>query len=275
MVALSALATFVFVGTSSAAPAPKATGDYGYSFGGVQRHVTFNAIQSTTNTCGTFWNVAGNKQFTFRLTGDTTDYTHHVDLTQNGQAIGGSGGYPVSGGDQYHWNITSGSLIGNALSITAVYDLGASGTVMHINGTVGTDGSIAGNWDDNFGGPRTGTFTAPAGTASSLVSYCGKGTFYYDDEQGNWYFGVVKTVSVSNTDAWHAAQIIASSSNLGYESSATNYIYVKVTDTAEPGIDKDVTGGDLMTAAGATSAVAGHLTPSTSAVINAGNIQIH
>ena len=71
----------------------------GTRFGGVQRHLTFNAIQSKTDTCGTFWNVTGVSQFSFRLTDDTTDYTHHVTLTQNGQSVGGSGGFPLTGGD--------------------------------------------------------------------------------------------------------------------------------------------------------------------------------
>jgi hypothetical protein len=39
-----AAAFAVAAAVATAAPAPKATGDYGYSFGGVQRHLTFNAI---------------------------------------------------------------------------------------------------------------------------------------------------------------------------------------------------------------------------------------
>jgi hypothetical protein len=276
---LAVLAVAVTAASAMAAPAPKATGDYGYSFGGVQRHVTFNAIQSSTDTCGVFWNVEGVHQFDFFLNGDPnpgTDYLHHASLTQNGLAVSGSGGYPFSGGDQYHWNVTSGSVVGNALQLTVDYDLGAVGTTMHMNGTIASNGSISGTWSDNLNRPgadRTGTFTAPAGSATAMASYCGKGTFSYSDEQGNWYLGAVKTVSVSGNQAWYAVQILAS--NLGYESSPTNYLFVNVTDNGEPGIGKDVTAGDLMTPAAATSAVAGHLTPSTSAVINQGNIQVH
>jgi hypothetical protein len=268
---IAALAVVAVAASATAAPAPKATGDYGYSYAGVQRHVKFNAIQANTNTCGTFWNVTNPTQFAFRLTGDTTDYVHHVDLTQTGQNITGGGGYPVAGGDQYHWTVTSGSLVGNELKLTVEYDLGATGTVMHINGTI-ANGIISGTWDDDFGGARTGAFTSAPGAATSVASYCGKGTFSYDDAQGYWYFGVVKTVSVSGSNAWYAVQILAS--NLGFESSTNNYLFVKVTDNGEPGT-KDVTGGDLMTAAGATSAVAGKLTPTSSVTINAGNIQVH
>ena len=67
----------------------------------------------------------------------------------------------------------------------------------------------------------------------------------------------------------------ASSSDLGFENLPTNYLFVKVTDTADPGIDKDVTGGDLMTESAALAAVANQGTPSANATINLGNIQVH
>ena len=85
----------------------------------------------------------------------------------------------------------------------------------------------------------------------------------------------VKAVSVSGSTARYAAQIIASSSDLGFENLPTNYLFVKVTDNAEPGIGKDVTSGDLMTESAALAAVANHGTPSASAIINLGNIQVH
>jgi hypothetical protein len=276
VLALSMLAALsVLAVSASAAPAPKTTGGLGFSYGGVQRSVSFAAIQSSTDTCGVFWNVSTVSQLTFRLTGDTTDYTHHVSLTQNGTTVGGEGGYPVTGGDVYHWNVTTGSISVNTLSLTVLYDLGATGTVMHITGTIASDGSISGTWDDNFGGARTGTFTAPAHSATPIVSYCGKGTFYYTDSNGSWYFGVVKTVSVSGNTAWFATQIVAS--NLGFESLSTNYLFTKVTDVGEPGIGHDLLGVEnLMTPDAATSAVAGHLNTSLGDVtINRGNIQVH
>jgi opacity protein-like surface antigen len=147
-----ALVAAITAASAMAAPAPKATGDYGYSYAGVQRHLTFNAIQSPTNTCGTFWNVTGVTSFTFLLNGDPvlgTEYKHHVTLTQNGQTVGGSGGYPLTGGDQYHWNVTAGSVVGNALSLTAVYDLGAIGVTHTMTGTIAASGSISGTWQDN------------------------------------------------------------------------------------------------------------------------------
>ena len=85
----------------------------------------------------------------------------------------------------------------------------------------------------------------------------------------------IKAVSVDGDKAWYAAKIIASSSNLGFENLPTNYLFVKVIDNGEPGIGVDLTSGDLMTEAGALAAVANHGTPSASAIINNGNIQVH
>lgn len=251
--------------------APKATGGYGYSYGSVERHVSFAAIQSTTDTCGIFWNVSGTTTITISYMG--SDYTHSATLVQTGETITGSGGYPATGTQSVTWN-TTGSVAGSTIDLTWVYTHGLTGQ-KNLTGTIAPDGSISGNWTDNVGGgTRSGTWTAPAGTATDAVSYCGKGTFYYSDEQGNWYFGVVKTVSVSGDDAWYAAQILAG--NLGIQSSPTNYLFVHVYDGGEPGIGVDKTGGQLMTPDAATSAAAGHLTPSIDGIlINSGNIQVH
>jgi hypothetical protein len=259
---------------ASAAPAPKATGDYGYNFGGVQRHVTFSAIQST-DTCGTFWNIAGVNSFDFTLNNDPvpgTHYVHAASLTQAGQSVSGSGGYPQSGPFQFAWHITAGSVVGNALNLTVVYDADntAVGTVMNMTGTIAANGSISGTWNDNYqGATRTGNFTA---TGATGINYCGKGTFSYTDQNGAWYLGVVKSVSVSGNQAWYAVQILAS--NLSYEQN--NYgLAVKVTDNGEPGIGHDVTGGDLTDQTTALNDVANHFTPSSYATINQGNIQVH
>jgi hypothetical protein len=266
------LVVSITAAVAMAAPAPKTTGGIGYTaYSDVQRHLEFVAIQSTTNTCGTFWNVTGVSQFTFRLTSDTTDYTHHVVLTQNGQTVGGSGGYPLTGGDAYHWNITAGSLIGNALSLTAVYDLGAPGTTMHMTGTIASNGSISGTWDDNFGGARTGTFTAPAGSAAATVSYCGKGNAYYSDASGLWYLVNVTTVSVLDQTAWFAGPVIAS--NFGAEG---NWLFAKVFDGGEPGKLVDQASGSFTNEVTATSGVAGHLAPVDGPfTITSGNLQVH
>lgn len=250
--------------------APKATGGYGYSYGSVQRHVSFAAIQSTTDTCGVFWNVSGTTTIT--ITYGSSSYTHSATLVQTGESITGSGGYPATGTQSVTWD-TTGTVSGSTINLTWDYTYGLTGQ-KNLTGTIASDGSISGTWTDNVSGTRSGTWTAPAGTAHATVSYCGKGTFYYSDEQGNWYFGVVKAVSVSGDDAWYAAQIVAG--NLGIQASPTNYLFVHVHDGGEPGIGVDTTGGELMNAAGAVSAVVDQATPSIDGIsINSGNIQVH
>jgi hypothetical protein len=271
VVLVAVMVASVTAAVAMAAPAPKTTGGIGYTaYTTTQRHLSFVAIQSKTDTCGTFWNVTGVSQLTFRLTDDTTDYTHHVTLTQSGQSVGGSGGYPLTGGDVYHWNIDTGSLVGDALSLTASYDLGAPGTVMHINGTVAPDGSINGTWDDNFGGARTGTFTAPAGSATASATYCGKGNAYYSDADGNWYFVNVKAVNVSGADAWFAGPVVAG--NVG----AGQWLFVKVHDGGEPGKNVDQASGSFTDEITAVNGVTGKLNPADGPfTISSGNLQVH
>ena len=125
-----------------------------------------------------------------------------------------------------------------------------------MTGTIAPTVRSRATWSDNYGGPaRTGTFTG-TGRIGHRHPYCGKGTALYTDANGYWYFVNVKSVNVVGSTAWYAAQIIASSSNLGFENSSTNYLFVKVTDLSEPGINKDITSGDLMTETDALAAVA-------------------
>ena len=141
----------------------------------------------------------------------------------------------------------------------------------NMTGTIAPDGSISGTWNDNYHGvTRTGTFTA---TGAAVVDYSGKGTALYTDENGSWYFMSVKSVKIERKHRLVRGQIIAS--NLGYETSSTSYLFVKITDVAEPGIGKDITSGDLITEAAALEAVSLKASPSTEAFINVGNIAVH
>ncbi|HUQ85835.1 MAG TPA: hypothetical protein VM077_05920 [Candidatus Limnocylindrales bacterium] len=111
------------------------------------------------------WNVTGNYEISFFLNPDTsvTPYVHHATLAQSGTAVTGNGGYPATGGDTYHWNVTSGSQTGNSINLTAVYDVGAVGTTMNMVGTIAANGTVSGTWTDNFGGPRSGTWSITKG----------------------------------------------------------------------------------------------------------------
>jgi Ca2+-binding RTX toxin-like protein len=111
------------------------------------------------------WNVTGDYEITFLLTGDATPFVHHAELVQTGTTVTGDGGYPATGGDTYHWNVTSGSQTGDSLNLTAMYDLGAVGTTMNMVGTIAPDGTVSGTWTDDFGGPRSGTWSITKGVS--------------------------------------------------------------------------------------------------------------
>ena len=117
------------------------------------------------------WNTTGNFEVTFLLEGDAsnTPYIHHAELVQNGSNVTGSGGYPATGGDTYHWNVTSGTQIGDTINLNVLYDLGAPGTVMNMTGNIASDGTVSGNWDDDFGGTRTGFWSITKGISQPLI----------------------------------------------------------------------------------------------------------
>lgn len=267
------LAFCIAAAVAVAAPAPKTTGDVGYTaYSTVQRHLEFNAIQTMGDACGTFWNVTHTTSFTYFLTGDLVNgYKHHVTLTQNGETVGGFGGFPFTGAETYNWTITAGAVVGNTLTLTMTYALGAPGTVMHMTGTIAANGSISGSWSDNFGGTRTGTFTAPAGSATVVTGTCAKGTAYYSDDAGLWYVVDVQAVSVSGADAWFAGPVV--SSNFGAEG---NWLFVKNHDGGEPAYLVDQVWGSFASESAALAGVALHGTPADGPFsITSGNLQVH
>ena len=109
------------------------------------------------------WNSTGNFEITFMQDSSTTPYVHHATFDQTGSVVTGSGGYPATGGASYHWNLTTGSQTGDSLNLTSLYDLGAVGTTMQMFGSIASDGTVTGNWDDDFGGTRTGTWSITKG----------------------------------------------------------------------------------------------------------------
>lgn len=118
------------------------------------------------------WDVSGNYDIDFNLTGDPTIYTHDASLAQTGPAVSGSGGYPSVGPQTYSWVITSGSVSGNSITLTMDYTLGAIGTTMNMIGIIAPDGSMSGTWSDNLGGgTRTGDWSTSAGNAFLLIPF--------------------------------------------------------------------------------------------------------
>lgn len=255
--------------------APAATGGVGYMAYGLQRSAEFNAHQSGT-TCSSEWNVTGNYNLAFNLTGDPTQYVHDAALTQAGTVLSGTGGYPAGGPHVYEWLITAGTVSGNTINFTANYTLGADAltplTTMHVTGVIAPNGTMSGTWDDNYaGGSRTGQWSSVSGNAISVANGCnGKGTFHYSDVNGNWYYVDVQYVKVVGTDTWFAGPV--TSGNVG----AGQWLFAKVHDGGTPGRNGDQVWGSFTTESAAKLGVAAGSTPGDGPFsISSGNLVVH
>lgn len=100
------------------------------------------------------------------VTGCAGTFPHDANFVQTGSSVDGGGGFPTSGPPyDFEWDVITGTVVGNSISLTANYIVGSPGTVMHMTGTIAPDGSMSGNWDDNASGTRTGTWSTTSGTA--------------------------------------------------------------------------------------------------------------
>ncbi len=231
-----------FVAPALAASNPKATGSVGYTALGLQRYITFDAHQKTTN-CVTHWDVTGNYDIGFVLDNDSTVYTHDATFTQTGSSLTGSGGYPAGGPHTYAWDVTAGNVTGNTITLTVVYNSGAIGTTMHMTGTIANNGTMSGTWDDNFGGSRTGTWSTSSGAATETFVSCeGKGNLTYTDVNGDWYYVKVNCALVNDTDAVFSGQVLYAS-NPGW---INLWLVAKVHDGGTPGKKGDTVSGDFV-----------------------------
>lgn len=126
---------------------------------GTPRYIVFQDVISVYQRQ---WNLSGNWIWDFEYLGG--HYAHDASLTQTGNAITGSGGYPTgSSSYSYAWQITSATVNGDTVNFTMDYTVGAVGTTMTMMGTINPDGTMSGTWSDNYGGPRTGTWTSTSG----------------------------------------------------------------------------------------------------------------
>ncbi len=114
------------------------------------------------------WDTTGSWVVVFEYGGS---YPHDMMLTQDGSGnLTGSGGY-LAGNPPYSfaWTITSGVVDGDTISMTMDYTVGAVGTTMHMTGTIAGDGTMSGDWDDNYnGGSREGTWHTSSGVATMI-----------------------------------------------------------------------------------------------------------
>lgn len=122
----------------------------------------------------TTWDVSGNYVVNFDYNG--TGYPHDMTLAQNGaDALSGNGGNPAGGAHVYTWVIDSGTVSGDAVTLTAHYTASADAvtplTTMVMTGTIAGDGSMSGTWTDNYqNGDRSGTWMTTGGNAVTKPS---------------------------------------------------------------------------------------------------------
>lgn len=132
----------------------------------------FAGFGSNIAKAETTWDTSGNYVIAMNYLG--TDYSHDMSLSQDGSGnITGSGGSP-SGSNIYTWEITSGTITNNTISITANYtateDAVSPQTVLTMQGTIAEDGTISGTWSDNYqDGDRSGTWQTTSGTAIEVT----------------------------------------------------------------------------------------------------------
>lgn len=116
-----------------------------------------------TKYVDTGWDLTGSYKVMYAVDcGGPNPSLYDMELTGSG----GHGGYPSPGPYTYEWNVSDVVITGNTFSFTSTYTVGAVGTIMHMSGTIATDGSLSGIWDDNYAGGRTGTWYTTSGVAT-------------------------------------------------------------------------------------------------------------
>jgi hypothetical protein len=120
-------------------------------------------------SASTLWDTTGNYVINMNYLGN--DYSHDMSLTQDStNNLTGNGGSPA-GANVYTWTITSGTVNGALIDLFANYTATADAvtplTTMHVTGTIADDGTVSGEWSDNYqSAPRSGTWSSVTGIAS-------------------------------------------------------------------------------------------------------------
>jgi len=132
--------------------------------------------------------VAGQWNMDLYVNGDSTLYVEATNIAQSGSSLSGS--FTYNGGSE--WAISSGSVLGDSVSFDVYYVSNPSMTAS-FTGTIASNGSITGTWHDVAGLSRTGTWSAPAGTAQSV-----NGPYWVDGGYRIW--GQFETIMDQGTD---------------------------------------------------------------------------
>lgn len=212
------------------------------------------------------WDTTGNYSIAMNYLG--SDFVHDVTLAQD--ATGNLTGSGTS--TPYVWVITSGSVSGSTIDFHANYTATADAvtpqTTLHVTGTIATDGSISGNWSDNYqGGSRSGTWHTTSGVAHQIIR-----TLSYSAGAHGSITGSTTQMVLNGTDGTAVTAV-----------PDTGYHFVNWSDAliANPRTDTGVTSNVTVTANFAADVVPtftltylaganGSLTGSTTQVVNSG-----
>ncbi|MBX4200805.1 hypothetical protein KW786_01620 [Candidatus Parcubacteria bacterium] len=130
-----------------------------------------SALPMSASAVTPTWDASGTYVINMNYLG--TDYPHDMVLTMDNMGnLTGHGGSPA-GANVYMWTINSGTVSGNTINFTAHYTATADAvtpqTVLHMTGTIGTDGSMSGTWFDNYqASQRSGTWMTTSGNAQEI-----------------------------------------------------------------------------------------------------------
>jgi hypothetical protein len=130
----------------------------------------------------TTWDTTG--AYTVNVNYLGVDYPETLVLTQSGTAITGVSLDTIPPASLF--TITGGSVVGDAISITA--NLGS--LVVNLTGTIAPGGSMSGTWADEAPGTRVGTWTSTSGAATDVTPASVSGSKFFDiNGNGAWNAG--------------------------------------------------------------------------------------
>lgn len=146
----------------------------------------------------TGWDVEGS--YTLNLTVGSTPYIEYLVLTQDGGELTGQSLALNPEQTSSRWNIDSGSVIDNVITINAHFGTDTSMKLI-MEGTIATDGSMSGTWHDVGWNTRSGIWSTTAGHATKTFTgnqswpglFPGQSTFTFVTDEygsGSWHLNL-------------------------------------------------------------------------------------
>lgn len=200
------------------------------------------------------WDTTGN--YVIAMEYLSSDYSHDLTLTQDSLgSVTGNGGSPA-GANTYLWTITSGTVVADAIELTASYtatpDAVVPQTTLDIDGTIAPDGTMSGTWTDNYsGGSRSGTWTTESGAATPYPAADATVTITIDKyvqgvpatalNANNADFPMTATWDAANTGAGTGSYALSETNTTPYQAITTEMTVGADYETMEL-VDGDVVG---------------------------------